>query len=99
LNRHPDLVGFYVAGGGMEGAITAIREEKLQGKLQVVVNELTPESRDALADDVVTMVISTPLQNLCRDLVSLMVSTVQNGPATVPGQTFLPFDIFTSENI
>ena len=99
LNRHPDLVGFYVAGGGMEGAISAIREEKLQGKLQVVVNELTPESRDALADEIVTMVISTPLQNLCRDLVSLMVSTVQNGPATVPGQTFLPFDIFTSENI
>ena len=27
LQRHPDIVGFYVAGGGMEGAISALREE------------------------------------------------------------------------
>ncbi len=39
LQRHPDLLGFYVCGGGMEGAISAIREEKLEGKLHVVVNE------------------------------------------------------------
>ena len=32
LQKHPDLVGFYVCGGGMEGAISAIREEKLAGK-------------------------------------------------------------------
>ncbi len=60
LQRHPDLTGFYVCGGGMEGAISAIREEKLEGKLIAVVNELTPESRLALADDVVTLAISTP---------------------------------------
>ena len=39
----------------MEGAISAVREEGLAGKLVVVVNELTPDSRSALADDVVTM--------------------------------------------
>lgn len=43
LHRHPDLIGFYVAGGGMEGAISAIREEGLNGKYLVAVNELTPE--------------------------------------------------------
>lgn len=99
LHRHPGLVGFYVAGGGMEGAISAIREEKLNGKYIVVVNELTPESRAALADEIVTLAITTPLQHLCRELVRLMVSCIENGPANVPGQTFLPFEMYVPENI
>jgi LacI family transcriptional regulator len=99
IQRHPDLVGFYVAGGGMEGAISAIREEKLAGKYIVVVNELTPDSRAALVDEVVTLAIHTPLQHLCRELVRLMVDAIETGPATVPGQTFLPFEMYVPENI
>lgn len=99
LQRHPDLIGFYVCGGGMEGAISALAEEKMAGKLLVVVNELTPESRAALADDLVTMAISTPLPVLVRELIGLMTGAIERGPADVPGQTFLPFDIFTPENI
>ncbi|MCF3638879.1 LacI family DNA-binding transcriptional regulator [Rhizobium sp. TRM95111] len=99
LNQHPDLIGLYVAGGGMEGAISAIREEGYAGKLQVIVNELTPESRAGLADDVVTMAISTPLPALCRELVSLMIATIESAATGPSGQTFLPFDIYTPENI
>ncbi|KQZ59844.1 LacI family transcriptional regulator [Rhizobium sp. Root149] len=99
LLRHPDLVGFYVAGGGMEGAISAIREEKLGGKHIVVVNELTPISRAALADEIVTLAIATPLANLCRELVQLMIEAVDSGPATAPGQTFLPLELHVPENI
>jgi LacI family transcriptional regulator len=99
LQRHPELVGFYVAGGGMEGAITALTEEGVAGKLAVVVNEITPESRAALADGTLTMVIATPLTPLCRDLVALMIHTIRNGAAEAPGQTFLPFEIYLPENI
>jgi len=99
LAQHPDLVGLYVAGGGMEGAISAVREEGFAGRIQLIVNELTPESKAGLADDVVTMAISTPLPALCRELVSLMVTAIEKGENTVPGQTFLPFDLFTPENI
>lgn len=99
LQRHPDLIGFYVCGGGMEGAISAIREEKLEGKLIAVVNELTPESRAALADDVVTLAISTPTSALARETISLMIQAIDKGPTGAPGQTFLPFDLFTPENI
>jgi LacI family transcriptional regulator len=99
LNSHPDLVGLHVAGGGMEGAISAIREEGYAGRLQVVVNELTPESRAALADDVVTMAINTPLPALCRELLVLMTGSLQRGQGSMPGQTFLPFEIYTPENI
>lgn len=99
LQRHPDLVGFYVAGGGMEGAISALREDGTSGKVVAVCNELTPESRAALADDVVAAVIATPLDRLCDDLLAMMVRTIDSGAAETPGQTFLPFNIYISENI
>lgn len=99
LQKHPDLIGFYVCGGGMEGAISAIREERLAGKLIAVVNELTPESKAALADDVVAMAIGTPLPALCKELMSLMMKSVESDETAVPGQSFLPFEIFVSENI
>lgn len=99
LKKHPDLMGLYVCGGGMEGAISAIREERLAGKLIAVVNELTPESKAALADDVVAMAIGTPLPALCKELMHLMVKSVESEESAVPGQSFLPFDIFVSENI
>ncbi|WP_438755094.1 LacI family DNA-binding transcriptional regulator [Pararhizobium sp. O133] len=99
LQQHPDLIGFYVCGGGMEGAITALAEEKMAGKLLVVVNELTPESRAALAEDLVTMAISTPAAMVSRELIGQMVAAIDRGVPGVPGQTFLPFDIFTPENI
>ena len=99
LARHPDLVGCYVAGGGMEGAISALREAKPRQMPTVVCNEITPETRAALADNILTMVLATPLAGLCRELVGLMAHAIEAGAANAPGQTFLPFDIYLPENI
>ncbi len=99
LGRHPDMAGFYVAGGGMEGAISALREERPAEMPSVIVNELTPESASALQDHLVTAVISTPLAQLCRSLVELMAAAVRNGPAETPGQLFLPFDLHVPESL
>ncbi|MGX7876246.1 LacI family DNA-binding transcriptional regulator [Mesorhizobium sp. ORM6] len=99
LGRHPDLVGCYVAGGGMEGAVAALRQAKPAEMPAVVCNEITAVSRSALADGVLTMVISTPLAALCRELLDLMAHAIETGAANAPGQTFLPFDIYLPENI
>jgi LacI family transcriptional regulator len=99
LSRHPDLRGIYCAGGGMEGAIAALREARAPGDVALVVNEITPESRAALADRYVAMVIATPLERLCRDLVRLMVTAVQNGTTPVPGQHFLRPDLYLPESV
>jgi hypothetical protein len=79
LGRHPDLRGIYCAGGGMEGAIAAVREARAPGEVALVVNELTPESRAALIGRHVTMVIGTPLPRLCDDLVRLATEAVSDG--------------------
>ncbi|MBV0912293.1 LacI family DNA-binding transcriptional regulator [Anianabacter salinae] len=89
VGRHHDLKGIYVAGGGMEGAIAALREIHATPRVALVVNEATKDSRAALSDGYATMVISTPLAALCADLVDLMVHSVREGDDGISGQHFL----------
>jgi LacI family transcriptional regulator len=99
LRRHPDLVAIYVAGGGTEGVIAALREEGMAGKIAMVCNELNPVTHAALADNVATALIGTPITALAGDLMQLMAGAIANPAADSAGQTFLPFDIYVSENI
>ncbi|SON54958.1 Mgl repressor and galactose ultrainduction factor [Hartmannibacter diazotrophicus] len=99
LDRNPDLAGIYCAGGGMEGAITALREVRQPGEVALVVNELTPESRRALIDRYVTMVISTPLEKLCTDLVSLAAAALFDETKPPPGQHFLQPNLYLPESV
>ena len=99
LKQHDDLVGCYVAGGGIEGAISALRQVRPDPLPALICNEITADTRAALADNLAVMVIATPLGPLCRELVALMAHSIEEGAANAPGQTFLPFDIYLPENI
>lgn len=99
LGRHPDLRGIYCAGGGMEGAIAALREVRGPGDVTLVVNEITPESRSALISRYVSMAIATPLTKLCDDLVTLAAAAAQSGIAPVQGQHFLQPDLYLPESV
>ena len=98
LNRHPDLRGIYVAGGGMEGAIAALREARPPGKIALVVNELTADSRKALIDRYVSMVIATPLRQLCQDLVDQMIAAALDRPDNSTGQHYLTPTLYVPES-
>ena len=102
IARHPDLRGIYVAGGGMEGAIAVLSELRLPTPPALVVSALTPASRAGLAEGVVTMVIDTPLDKLCREMVARMTAAVlATDPAASapPGPIFLPPDIHVAESL
>ena len=99
LARHPDLRGIYCAGGGMEGAIAALREVRQPGDVALVVNEITPESRAGLADRYVSMVIATPLTLLCRDLFELAWQSLGDGLTPLPGQHFLEPVLYLPESV
>lgn len=99
LERHPDIAGIYCAGGGMEGAVAALREARRPGEVALVVNELTPESREGLQDRTLSAVIATPLNELCAELLSMMIHSCEQGMAELPGQRFLPFHVWTPESL
>lgn len=98
IARHPDLRGIYVAGGGMEGAIAALREARRD--VVLVVSALTPDSRAGLAEGVVTMVVDTPLEKLCRELIARMARAARAGEMPEEGiQRFLPPDLHVAESL
>lgn len=99
LQRRPDLRGIYVAGGGMEGAIAALRDAKAEGKVALIVSALTPESRRGLRGGQVTMVIDTPLEKLCRELVARMRNVAPGSPVKDQPPLFLPPDLHLRESV
>jgi LacI family transcriptional regulator len=99
LARHKTLAGVYVAGGGMEGVIAALREEGARRDLVAVCPELTPLSREALADHVVSAAIGTPAKALAEKLVAVMARAAERSEGDRPDAVYLPFDIYISENI
>ncbi len=98
LRRAPDLVGLYVAGGGMEGVIAALRERETTGHAITVCNELIPETRDALIDGIVDLVIATPMRALADRTVASMIEAMTREVEEAQRQ-ILPFEIYISENI
>jgi LacI family transcriptional regulator len=99
LKRRPDLVGLYVAGGGMDGVIEALRDEASFGRVTLVCNELTPTTRAGLIDGVVTLAIATPLPLLAARAVEAMVKAIGAASSGPPAQVLLPFSLFIAENI
>lgn len=61
------------------GGHQALREEGKGQDLVAIVNEITPESRSALADDIIAMAVATPLRQLCQELISLMARAISTG--------------------
>ncbi len=99
LAKNPDLVGIYVAGGGMEGVIGALRDEKAGHRVVAVCNELIPETRAALIEGVIDLVISTPLPLLAARTVDAMVAALSGSDNEGPRQIELQAELFISENI
>lgn len=99
LQRHTDLAGLYVAGGGMEGAIAALREARPPNKVALIVNELTAESRAALADGYVIFALATPLRALCQALVPRMLGTAREGPQPPAQATVFDPRLYTPESV
>ncbi len=99
LHRAPDLVGLYVAGGGMEGVIAALRDTATRDHVVTVCNELIPETRAALIEGIVDLVIATPVRALADRTVATMAEALARHDGDLPPQILLPFDIYISENV
>lgn len=113
IGTNPDLVGIYMTGGGMAGMVKALREEgrnRASGvadaaetgpgrHILAVCNELIPETRAALIDGVIDMVIATPTATLARRTVEAMIEALA-GPLDVAARQFqLSAELYISENV
>ena len=97
LETLPDLRGIYIAGGGVEGAVEALRESCTPRQVKLVVHPLTEEIRAALSDEYITSIISTPVQQLARSLVDEMAKTALGQGVKTRSQRFLKPQILFPE--
>ena len=99
LREHPDLRGFYVSGGGISGALTALRASGKTGEIVTVGYQLMDNTRAALLGGVLNLVISQPLERIADELVSGMIKALAARSESRTFTSVVPFEIYTRENI
>jgi LacI family transcriptional regulator len=100
LASNPDLVGIYVAGGGQDGFIRALRDEAAGARVTAVCNELTATTRAALIDGTIDMVLATPIAAIAARVVELMAEpALGRAGGEAAGQILFAAEIYVSENI
>jgi LacI family transcriptional regulator len=99
LQQHPDLAGLYISGGGLSGAINALRESGRGKDIVAVGYELTEFTRAALIDGTINFLITHPMQRLANEAIAAMIRAFDGGAEISPQTITLPFEIYTSENL
>ena len=99
LRRHPDLVGLYVAGGGLEGVMQALREAGRAGQVVTVGRELTSATRLGLIDGTLSLVISHPMRIMAEAIVGALARASLQPQANSFQQIVLSSELYIRENI
>ena len=99
LKKHPDLCGLFVSGGGITGALAGLRDMPRRQDFVTVGYELFDATRTGLLDGTLTMVISHPLEELARQTIATLVSSISSKPAIGAQRVALDFQIYTSESL
>jgi LacI family transcriptional regulator len=99
LTEHPDLCGIFVSGGGVTGAIAALRDMPKRDDFVAVGYQLFDETRAALIDRTLSMVISHPMERFARETIATMLKSKLAGPNAGAHRTIFDFEIYTSENV
>lgn len=96
-----DLVGVYVAGGGISGVLQALREapdERKRG-FRVVCRDIGLEARRGLAEGLITAALCHPLDRTSPQLIQTMIDAIEQTGGGAILQRTLPFDIITPESL
>ena len=99
LRQHPDINGLLISGGGMSGVLAALRSSSRLGGFVTVGYELMDNTRAALLDGVLNLVIAHPLARIADEVVSGMIKALDKRSENRTFTSVVPFEIYTRENI
>lgn len=99
LDEHPDLCGLFVSGGGITGALAAMRDRPRREDFVAVGYELFDATRAALIDGTLSVVISHPMEALAEQAIAALIKAKKAGRDAGAQNVSLGFEIYTSENI
>lgn len=99
LGDHPDLCGLFISGGGVTGAIAALRAMPKRKDFVAVGYELFDATRAALIDGTIALLISHPVGRFARETVATLVKAKATGREGGAHRVTFDFDIYTPESI
>jgi LacI family transcriptional regulator len=101
LQDMDDLVGIYIAGGGISGVLQALREAPREKRhsVSLICRDIGPETRKGLAEGLITAALCHPLEYTSSQLVQTMIDTIGQNATGVILQRTIPFEIITPENV
>ncbi|MBP1807730.1 LacI family DNA-binding transcriptional regulator [Rubellimicrobium aerolatum] len=96
-----DLVGIYVAGGGISGVLEALREapEARRRAVRVVCRDMGPATHRGLAEGLITATLCHPLERTSEQLVQTMLDAIGQPKGSPILQRTIPFEIVTPANV
>ncbi|WP_353617540.1 substrate-binding domain-containing protein [Tropicibacter sp. R15_0] len=99
LSDHPDMCGLFISGGGITGAIAALRDTPKRSDFIAVGYELFDDTRAALIDGTLSMVISHPLDRFAQATIATMLKTQKAGPDAGAQRVTFGFNIYSPESV
>jgi LacI family transcriptional regulator len=99
IREHPDLMGLFISGGGVSGALAGLRNSGKAGQIVAVGYELIRVTREALLDGTLTMLLSHPVPRMAQETIAQMIHAVSSRDQDTTLTTVLPFDVYTRENV
>jgi LacI family transcriptional regulator len=98
LAAHPDLVGLYNIGAGLESIAATLQARGRAEDIIVIGHELTPCTRRFLLDGVIDAVINQDPGHEARSAARVLLAHC-TGDAIVPEQERIRIDIFIRDNL
>jgi LacI family transcriptional regulator len=99
LAEHADIKRLFMAGGGISGAMNAVRTSGRAGGIVTVAHQLMENTRAGLLDGTISMVLNDPLDRLAREAFAIMIRSCTKPEDRGRTTSVLPFEIVTRENI
>jgi len=98
LAEHPDLIGLYNVGAGTPGIIAALEASGRQHDVVYIAHELTDESRHALINGTIDIIINQDAGHEVRSAIRVLTSKADKLPI-VSSMERIRTDIYVRDNI
>ena len=99
LTDHPDMCGLYISGGGVTGAIAALRATPKPEDFVTVGYELFDDTRAALIDGTISLIISHPIERFAVETVGTLVKAKNAGRDAGVFRVTFAFDMYCRESV
>ena len=98
LADHPDLIGLYNVGAGTPGIIAALEAPATRRDVTYIAHELTAESRRALIDGTIALVINQDAGHEVRSAIRVLTAHADRLPI-VASMERIRIDVYVRDNI